>query len=309
MGVLSAAMQLEKCMFRPDESLLMHRCDTCVVHLVWKPLGLSPFKRFLESYRIRASGWPHRLLITYNGFEPQDHLADYERLLDGVQHSTLRLTKPLQDIPAYFASAESCSEKYLMFVNSFSEFLHAGWLAMLHRHLSARGKVGIVGATGSAESHLYLSARLEQTRRLLCDRSVDARAKLRGLASLISAWQAYGPFPNYHLRTNAFLVTRELFLTASVRGKAVATKQAAQMFESGRRGFTARLLRQGYSVGVVGKDGECHLPSAWSNSRTFRSGGQENLLIADNRTRQYEAADTTTRRLLAEAAWGKAAVG
>jgi hypothetical protein len=40
--------------------------------------------------------------------------------------------------------------------------------------------------------------------------------------------------------------------------------------------------------------------------RTFRSGSQENLLIADNRTRQY-ARPTRTRARLAELAWGAGA--
>jgi hypothetical protein len=67
--------------------------------------------------------------------------------------------------------------------------------------------------------------------------------------------------------------------------------------------MTARLLRSGLAVRVVGRDGACYPPEHWARSRTFRSSNQENLLIADNRTRQYAEADESTRRMLATRAW------
>jgi hypothetical protein len=54
----------------------------------------------------------------------------------------------------------------------------------------------------------------------------------------------------------------------------------------------------------VGRDGVAHPPERWPESATFRAGGQANLLVADNRTRQYDRAEGAERRALAEAAWG-----
>ena len=43
----------------------------------------------------------------------------------------------------------------------------------------------------------------------------------------------------------------------------------------------------------------------WIASGTFRVPGQPNLLIADNQTETYAAADRPMRRILEFAAWGK----
>jgi hypothetical protein len=42
----------------------------------------------------------------------------------------------------------------------------------------------------------------------------------------------------------------------------------------------------------------------WPESHTFRSGDQHNLLVGDNRTRDYQHADPAMRRALAAMAWG-----
>ena len=55
---------------------------------------------------------------------------------------------------------------------------------------------------------------------------------------------------------------------------------------------------------VVGRDGRSYERDRWRESATFRSGGQRNLLIADNRTAQYEQADPAFKRRLEQMAWG-----
>jgi hypothetical protein len=55
---------------------------------------------------------------------------------------------------------------------------------------------------------------------------------------------------------------------------------------------------------VVGRDGVAYPPECWQESRTFRTGEQENLLIADNRTRHYQDGGRLTRWGLAWLAWG-----
>ena len=55
---------------------------------------------------------------------------------------------------------------------------------------------------------------------------------------------------------------------------------------------------------VVGRDGVAYPSERWRESATFRSGGQRNLLIADNRTFQYEQADPAFKNTLERMAWG-----
>jgi hypothetical protein len=68
--------------------------------------------------------------------------------------------------------------------------------------------------------------------------------------------------------------------------------------------LTTQLTAQGLEVVVVGRDGRGYSANEWPNSKTFRSAEQGNLLVADNRTRQYADADEELKQYLRELAWG-----
>lgn len=255
----------------------------CVVHLVWAPLGLEPLRRFTRSYRARSAGCEHALLVVFNGFADAAALDAARAELAELEHAQLVPSHPLQDLGAYRAAAEHARDAdTLCFLNSHSELLVDGWLALLERQLRAPG-VGIVGATGSHESSFSSAPRpLKPLRR-----------------------RQFPPFPNPHVRTNAFMLERERMLALDwtvARGKS-----SAHRLESGTRGITRQLLADGLEPRVVGRDGRGYAPLEWPHSRTFRSGDQGNLLVADNRTRQYDEADPPRRAELARMAWGEAA--
>jgi hypothetical protein len=109
-------------------------------------------------------------------------------------------------------------------------------------------------------------------------------------------------FPNPHLRTNGFMIDRQLFL--ALLPQAIATKGASYLFESGPDGLTAQLLRQGKKVVVVGRDGTGYDIAEWPRSRTFRLGDQANLLIHDNQTRAFAALPRGGRAAFTAMAWG-----
>jgi hypothetical protein len=69
--------------------------------------------------------------------------------------------------------------------------------------------------------------------------------------------------------------------------------------------MTRQLLNNGLEPLIVGQDGRGYSVGEWYESRTFRSGGQSNLLISDNHTRYYAAADSEQRRFVAGLAWGE----
>ena len=68
--------------------------------------------------------------------------------------------------------------------------------------------------------------------------------------------------------------------------------------------MTRAVWAQGQGAVVVGRDGAVYPPEAWPDSATFRARDQANLLIADNRTRQWEDADPSERARLSRLAWG-----
>lgn len=280
--------------------------EVAVVHLVWQPLGLDPFVRFLQSYRAHPAGMPHALVLLFNGFEREDETAPYRSVCD-VPSGAHFLAGRRTDIAAYYAAAHGLTFDALCFLNSHVEVLRDGWLASLAEHLGRDG-VGVVAPTGSYESRFTerWRAAVDDTRRLMQgpERSSQMLSLVRNGVRAGQCALTYPPFPNPHVRTGAFMVRRADLL--GVKPGSLASKGDTYRFESGRRGMTRELARRGLGAVVVGADGKGYQVPEWPHSRTFRCGDQENLLIADNRTRQYEEAGGDERFVLARAAWGAA---
>jgi hypothetical protein len=244
-------------------------------------------------------GISHDLRIVFNGFRNKSDLLAYQQLLDGLPHSSLILPKSVQDIPAYFAAAEHFDSDYLCFLNSHSVILDERWLAKMAAHLDP--SVGVVGATGSYESHYSNLARAPLRRSRWWGLDTAARKVNRRL-HLIRSKRYYVPYPNPHIRTNAFLIPRRVM--CSLRAGDVSSKAGAHRFESGKQSLTRQVFHLGMRALVVGVDGRAYERESWRESRTFRSGEQSNLLVSDNRTREYFEADLETRNHLSQLAWG-----
>lgn len=271
-----------------------------VVHLVREAHGPGPFEAFLRAYRRHPAGVEHDLIVVWKGFRDLAVLNSYRRQAADLRFESLRVRDWGYDIRAYGVALRRFSHEYFCFLNSFSEPLVADWLALLFRH-AQQPDIGLAGATGSWES-MYRNCFLPPppgptratpalpwpfARRLLC----------RVL---------FPPFPNWHLRTNAFVIRRSLALPCWPRW--IVGKRHAYLFENGRWSLTRRIMALGLRVVVVGRDGRAYPPPEWPRSRTYRSGRQENLLVADRQTRSYAEADPATQRWLANLAWGDAAV-
>lgn len=274
-----------------------------VVHLVRRQNGLAPFRAFLHSYRAHPAGSAHDLVIVFKGFTPpDDELPDYQALLGDLPHRALFMLDDGFDIGAYLSAARQLEQHYLCFLNSFSVLLADDWLAKLYRHVQRPG-VGVVGATGSFESAFsgYVRAGRAEIRTTAGWRMRVADEFYR-VRHLLRLWRDFSPFPNYHLRTNAFMLPRRLML--QLRVGALARKREVEQFESGRHGLTRQLSAMRLDALVVGRDGRAYAKEEWPASGTFRSDEQRNLLVADNRTRQYIESAPAFKQLLAEVAWG-----
>jgi hypothetical protein len=266
-----------------------------LVYLAWAPLGPGPLRSFLRSYREHPSGEDHELVILLNGAgaggSGEQEWAMLLAEMSGTQHRLLELERPLLDLAAYAEAARRLDQERLCFVNSYSTILLDGWLGLLARALAEPG-VGLAGATGSWESQAeWFRGRV--------------RHWPQQLAGLRAARRDYPRFPNPHLRSNAFIVQRSSLLEMGL--EAVRDKRGAYVLESGRRSITRRVEEAGLSAVVVGRDSRVYDVEQWPASRTFRSGDQENLIVADNQTRDYQQASAMLRRRLARASWGDAA--
>jgi hypothetical protein len=292
-----------------------------VVHLVRRHNGLAPFERFLASYREHPAGAQHDLIVIFKGFPFGLGMPAYDRLLADVPHRRMYLADYGLDLRPYFKAVASLEHRYLCFLNSFSRILDRDWLAKLHRWAAAKG-VGVAGATASYQSFSTTSADRDRMLREMNPftrlrwrighvfESMQARliaqrgaAWLLGESGLWDPARYFPPFPNYHVRTNAFMGSRETL--ARVRIGPVFLKLSAYLFESGRESLTNQIIRLGLRPVMVGRDGTGYEKEHWHLGNAFRQGNQENLLVADNQTDLYAGAGAEERAELSRLAWGE----
>jgi hypothetical protein len=110
-------------------------------------------------------------------------------------------------------------------------------------------------------------------------------------------------YPNAHIRTNAFIIERQIFLDTQPTSR--TTKRDTYLYESGPDSLTQQILRRGKQAVIVGHDGQAYGIDRWPKSRTFRLGDQRNLLVQDNQTRAFEAMNDTEKRAFVDATWGE----
>ena len=275
--------------------------EICVVHLVRQSNDIAAFTAFLHSYRRCPAGVPHDLMIVYKGFSSEEALARHEALLDGVPHKQTRMLDFGYDVRPYVKVARDYPYRYFLFLNSFSQVLVPGWLEMFYRQ-AQRARVGIVGATGSYQSNSsdYYVFKSDRPKTL----PALKRAVLplyRYIRYTLTIRGHFPTFPNYHVRTNAFMIARDTM--AGLSTEILLRKSHAYRFESSNEGMTHQLMSNGLIPLVVGADGQGYEAPDWHLARTFWISSQENLIISDNQTRTYAEGSQALRERLAFHAW------
>jgi hypothetical protein len=269
---------------------------TLAVLFLWRGQdgGLDAGGKFLDSYRSFAPGCAHELVILLKGW---NGIADSYRASETARtHSArvIELPDDGYDFGAYFRATRKVEHSFVCFLNTHSRIVAENWLGNL-RQAAGCADVGAAGATGSWGT--------------LTPRARGPGASLPGLAvwplRLAAHIRRFPTFPNPHLRSNALLIARERFLAFAEEVVLPARKSDAHFLESGRGSLSAFLRARGWRPVVVGADGCSFDPADWPASGTFRVPGQPNLMIADNQTRNYAAADRRMRRILEFAAWGE----
>ena len=274
-----------------------------VIYLSYIPFGISHLADFVNSYNMFEAGCPHSLVIVFKGMINQDQVIPYLNLLEQsrVNFSTLYYAGDGIDLDAYFWAAGQLEDQHLYFLNTNSILRADNWLEYYVHNFS--DCTGMISATASYQSYYStVFGNNKMAWEFKNDFMVNFRKYKLFLKALLFWRFHFKPFPNPHIRTNAFMVRKKDFLE-SYRGP-VNTKFNAYRYESGRNSITSYFLKKGLKVLVVDKYGRTYGPEQWAASSTFRIRQQENLLVADNQTRIYELADEENKRSMTKLSWG-----
>lgn len=229
-------------------------------------------RAFLNSLKDNPAGSDYDLiwqLKGYPGTQENRLLAEFSGCHGGVIHRE-RYPDDLYQFSLAFDVARRFDHDFFVFFISWSRILAPSWLRFYLAAFERHADCGVAGATGSFEC-------------LTRDQT----------------------FPNSHVRTNAFMIERKLFL--SLDPGDLTGKKAGNQFEAGDNGLTRQIERRGLAPILVDRFGNALRTDAWPSARIYRSGAQEALLVADNRTHDYAVGSAKRRRKLVRLAWGEGA--
>ncbi len=227
-------------------------------------------KAFLRSLGAFPAGADFELVYFLKGFPPSAGDANLSAFKAASAQRVHELRAPDATFPTnlYLETAAKSDYETILFLISYSRILAPNWLSHYLSAFDANPDCGVVGATGGYE-------RIERDQ----------------------------PFPNVNIRTNAFMMDRHLL--ASLEPGDLTHKAGGNNFEAGRNSLTRQLMNRGLAPLVIDRRGQTWRWETWPQSRTFRAGEQEGLLIADNRTQDYQSAGLKRRRKLARLNWGE----
>jgi hypothetical protein len=309
-----------------------------VIYLCRFAEGERPVRAFVDSYRAHSAGLDHDLHVIFKGFRYAASLATAQALFGKLPIHSIELADKGYDIGSYFSAARLVANPRLIFFNTFTALLAEGWLKKFDDALNLPG-VGLVGATGSWQSHrsLYevslkralrsVSRPVESLNRLRTElQDMDSgrdrpsagtadKVRQAGAPRILRRFGAslyrllrfdhflvhYAPYPNPHIRTNAFMIERDRFL--ALQRSSFRTKMGVYKFESGRQSLTQQILAQNLRPVVVDRNGLVYDMADWKSSSTYWIGQQANLIAADNRTRDYSEGSQQIRADLQAHAW------
>lgn len=258
-------------------------------------MATPPLASFIKTYQQYSAGLDHELVLIFKGFHGTTQ-TPYQDLLSDMHYKSVFVSDHGFDINAYYKAALQVDCEYVCFLNSYTRVQCSNWLAYFFEHVCYPG-VGAAGATGSWES-MYQNLLLQKQRGLWRKPSSKWTWPLKAMVLAC----IFPQFPNPHLRTTGFICPRRIFL--ETKPPKPWAKLNAIAFESGRWSFSKQLRHRGLEIVVVNRDNNSFGWKNWPQSRTFRTGQQEKLLLADNRTQQYAEACLEERCWLGRMAWG-----
>ena len=267
-----------------------------VVHLVVRELGIDYFREFIGSYRAFDAGVDHVLIIALKQFGGEADFRPYQKELAGIEYEILHVPDLGHDIGSYVAIASETEFQRYCFINSKTMLNADKWLEKLIAEHD-KNPDGMVGSTGSWQS--LASDALKYKR----DKRPVLLLNIRRMLGYLWLLRKFPGFPNAHLRTNVFVVSRETFRSLDF-GK-IGSKNDTWKLESGRNGISRQIERRGGALVVVDREGRSYRPESWAHSGTFWQEDQQGLLAKDRQTRIYEQANPAERSAMHAEAWEK----
>lgn len=249
----------------------------------------------IDAYVLAANAVDNRRLLflnTYSRIQAPNWLSHFEAALNEPAVGLVGATGSWQSAPT---SYERALRTLLLKTMAIGSKFKSWSQRTLHLPIRTSGISSSTPSNGrKAGARTMTAAELQQLKRPAWRYLIAPLLYLRALYE-------YRRFPNPHIRTNAFLIDRRIFL--ALRFPKHRTKSEMYKFESGRRSLTNQILALGLKPVVVDRHGRTYAIADWRSSATFWRDDQINLLVSDNRTEGYKEGTRAFRDALENSAW------
>ena len=267
--------------------------EICVFYLFRESDDLQEAKDFISSYRSAASGSDHDIKVVLKAKSSNKKLIDH---ISELKINYFEIPDEGRDIYSYVLLSKIFDYKFLVFLNAHSKILQENWLYMLMKPFE-KSSTGIVGATGSYASHTSIAYESLKNSSLGWD-------FLKKIIIFYFLRLLFPKFPNPHLRTNAFAVKRDTFLSLSFNMTFLKTRLGSYVAESGYNSICNQISSKKMDSILVGLNYEVSIMDNWRCNNIFWNGSQTKLIISDNQTRKYEKGSSADRIFFKKVAWG-----
>lgn len=263
--------------------------------------GILSARKFFASYKERSAGADHNLYVICKGWSDNDEETELRNLAKSHDAVILDQADDGFDWGAYFRAAKSISENYVIFLNSHSKIVGDDWVDKLVFGFTHKS-IGIIGVTGSFSSWVDWTACPPFSAYSIL--SYPLRL-IKNIGNSIAYRGKYDPFPNIHVRSNAFIIRTDLFKEFAKSMDIPQKKSDAHELESGIIGLTNFVRSKNLDVNICDLSGRLLPPQEWSRGNFFRAGSQKNLLIEDNQTNAYNEANIAKKHFMEYKSWHK----
>jgi len=264
-----------------------------VAYIAYEPFGIEYLNSFLERYKKYPSGLDHDLLICFKQFKNKDLIENWKKKIEVPFIEFDDSNQPNDfDIGSYIRIAKIYSEKYILFLNTYTRPNSKNWLKIFANHYRPNSILGATASFSSISSQ-FLNFYYKQYSKF---------QQIRwGLKHLINVQL----FPNPHIRTTGFFICARDLTELNFDISKLIKKIENIYFEGGRGGLSNKLKRKGFQLLLVNADNKVFEVSDWHKSDTFCLNNQEKLIFVDNRTEEYSNSDKKIKEKMTKFTWGK----
>jgi hypothetical protein len=252
----------------------------------------------------------YKIYIIFKGWEEKKHINP-KYFFSNIKKkiSFFDFSDDGFDLGTYFKVLKYVDEEYIYFFNSTSRIIDDNFFkfsinAMLDKKLGLLGWAGSFGTLRPSIKKIFFKLKINiNINKNFMNAIKNLLIDIIAFPYHLYLYKNFPKFPNPHVRSNAFLIKKDLYEEFSKISKYSETKIESCELESGKNGLTKFVQKKGYDVKVINSKNKIFDIRECDKSETWRTGDKQHVLVADNGTLSYEKMPISRKLFKEYSAW------